>query len=61
MADRGEVVHAAVGGAISRLFNAKLSVTDFERMTKSIQGIVGKGLTYRRPRRAIAGAQALYA
>ena len=29
-----------------------LGVGDFERMTKSVQGIVGKRLTYRRPNRA---------
>jgi transposase-like protein len=37
----------------------KLGVTDAQRMAKSVQGIVGKRLTYRRTRRAEETAQAL--
>lgn len=37
----------------------KLGINDAERMAKSVQGIVGKRLTYRRPRGATQTAEAL--
>lgn len=37
----------------------KLGVNDAQRMAKSVQGIVGKRLTYRRPRGAAQAAEAL--